>query len=324
MSCIDLYKKRVGVNGIVDPKTRLIYEARKNFERSLKNDPSSLKVRITDVGEVGFSENTKTVTCIINDFSTNDQKSFDEKVLYTRYDEEVGIGSYVEFDNFIWLVIFKEHISSNAYKSFIMRKCNQILKYEYKGKVYDIPSVVKNLTQYSDGLQDIVYTSVPDGKRSITYSTNEITKNIGLGHRFLINYQKAYRITHLQNFEYQDHYDIGNGISTCIAVYTSLRKDDNEEENLAYNKDTGTNIVSEDKLVVGSSITYEVDIDECKWQVEYMSDKESYVNVSTVDKRCKVLLDMNFDLVGEKFKLKALRLNDEVIFEKNITVVSFI
>ena len=324
MSCIDLYKKRVGVNGIVDPKTRLIYEARKNFERSLKNDPSSLKVRITDVGEVGFSENTKTVTCIINDFSTNDQKSFDEKVLYTRYDEEVGIGSYVEFDNFIWLVIFKEHISSNAYKSFIMRKCNQILKYEYKGKVYDIPSVVKNLTQYSDGLQDIVYTSVPDGKRSITYSTNEITKNIGLGHRFLINYQKAYRITHLQNFEYQDHYDIGNGISTCIAVYTSLRKDDNEEENLAYNKDTGTNIVSEDKLVVGSSITYEVDIDECKWQVEYMSDKDSYVNVSTVDKRCKVLLDMNFDLVGEKFKLKALSLNDEVVFEKNITVVSFI
>ena len=324
MSCIDLYKKRVGVNGIVDPKTRLIYEARKNFERSLKNDPSSLKVRITDVGEVGFSENTKTVTCIINDFSTNDQKSFDEKVLYTRYDEEVGIGSYVEFDNFIWLVIFKEHISSNAYKSFIMRKCNQILKYEYKGKVYDIPSVVKNLTQYSDGLQDIVYTSVPDGKRSITYSTNEITKNIGLGHRFLINYQKAYRITHLQNFEYQDHYDIGNGISTCIAVYTSLRKDDNEEENLAYNKDTGTNIVSEDKLVVGSSITYEVDIDECKWQVEYMSSKDSYVNISTVDSKCKVSLGMNFDLVGEKFKLKALSLNDEVIFEKNITVVSFI
>lgn len=324
MSCIDLYKKRVGANGIVDPKTRLIYEARKNFERSLKNDPSSLKVRITDVGEVGFSEDTKTVTCIINDFSTNDQKSFDEKVLYTRYDEEVGIGSYVEFDNFIWLVIFKEHISSNAYKSFIMRKCNQILKYEYKGKVYDIPSVVKNLTQYSDGLQDIVYTSVPDGKRSITYSTNEITKNIGLGHRFLINYQKAYRITHLQNFEYQDHYGIGNGVSTCIAVYTSLREDDNKEENLAYNKDTGTNIVSEDKLVVGSSITYEVDIDECKWQVEYVSDKDSYVNISTVDSKCKVSLDMNFDLIGEKFKLKALSLNDEVVFEKNITVVSFI
>ena len=236
----------------------------------------------------------------------------------------MGIGSYVEFDNFIWLVIFKEHISSNAYKSFIMRKCNQILKYEYKGKIYDIPSVVKNLTQYSDGLQDIVYTSVPDGKRSITYSTNDITRNIGLGHRFLINYQKAYRITHLQNFEYQDHYDIGNGISSCIAVYTSLRQEDNKEENLAYNTDTGTNAVSEDRLVVGSSITYEVDIDECKWQVEYVSDKDSYVNISTVDSKCKVSLDMNFDLVGEKFKLKALSLNDEVVFEKNITVVSFI
>ena len=68
-----------------------------------------------------------------------------------------------------------------------MRRCNQILRYEHKGKIYDIPCVVKNLTQYSDGLQDIVYTSVPDSKRNITYSQNAITSNIKLGERFIIN-----------------------------------------------------------------------------------------------------------------------------------------
>ena len=33
MSYIELYKKRVGSNNITNSKTRLIYEARKNFER---------------------------------------------------------------------------------------------------------------------------------------------------------------------------------------------------------------------------------------------------------------------------------------------------
>ena len=196
MSYIEIYKKRVGHNNITNSKTRLIYEARKNFERSLKNDPSSITVKITDVGEINISNDTKLVSCIINDFSRNDQKTLDEKVLYVRHNESVGVGSYVEFDNFIWLVIFKEHSSANIYKSFIMRKCNQILKYEYQDKIYDIPCVIKNLTQYSDGLQDIVYTSIPDSRRNITYSQNYITSNIQLGQRFIINNKRVFRVTH--------------------------------------------------------------------------------------------------------------------------------
>ena len=56
-----------------------------------------------------------------------------------------------------------------------MKKCNQILKYKYGEVIYDIPVVVKNLVQYSDGMQDIVYTSMPDSKRSIIYGVNYIT-----------------------------------------------------------------------------------------------------------------------------------------------------
>ena len=160
MSCIDNYKKRVSLRGSVDSRVRVIYEARKNFERSLKKDPSSRTLKITDVGEVNISESTKLVQCIVNDFSKNDQKTFDEKVLYVRYDENVGLGSYVEYDGYIWLVIFREHRAADVYKSFIMRKCNQFINYEYQNEIYSIPCVIKNLTQYSDGLQDIVYTSI--------------------------------------------------------------------------------------------------------------------------------------------------------------------
>jgi len=323
MSYIDLYKSRVGVGGVSNLKTRAIYEARRNFERSLKNDPSSMTLKITDVGEVNISQETKLVNCIVNDFSENDQKTFDEKILYVRHDEKVGIGSYVEFDNFIWLVIFQEHRSANVFKGFIMRKCNQIIKYKYEDKIYDIPCIVRNLTQYSDGLQDIFYTSSPDSRRNIIYSQNHITNSVELGHRFLVNNEKSYRVTHIQDFEYQSGYNVKTGITSCIAVHTSLVDGDDVENNLAYNENENIDNSKEDILMIASSRTYTVDFDDCTWEVEYLSSSNNYVKVSADKGICEISLDMDFDLIGEVFKLKALSLNDVVIFEKDITVVGF-
>lgn len=322
MSGMELYRKRVGNNGISGSKTRLIYEARKNFERSLKFDPSAMKVKITGVGEVNISEDTKLVNCIINDISNNDQKAYDEKVLYVRYDENVGVGSYVEFDNFIWLVIFKEHRAANAYKRFTIRKCNQIIKYKYKNEIYSIPAIVKNLTQYSDGLQDIVYTSTPDSRRSITYSNNPITSNIELGHRFVINNKRTYRVTHIQDFEYKDSYELDNGIATCIAIHTASSDKDDTENNLAYNEATDTN--DDDIVMIGSKATYKVDIDECTWEVEYTSTREGYVITYPNGRVCTVDLEFDFDLNGEKFTLKALDLEGNIILKKDIAVVGYI
>jgi len=323
MSYIDLYKSRVGVGGVSNLKTRAIYEARRNFERSLKNDPSSMTLKITDVGEVNISQETKLVNCIVNDFSENDQKTFDEKILYVRHDEKVGIGSYVEFDNFIWLVIFQEHRSANVFKGFIMRKCNQIIKYKYEDKIYDIPCIVRNLTQYSDGLQDIFYTSSPDSRRNIIYSQNHITNSVELGHRFLVNNERSYRVTHIQDFEYQSGYNVKTGITSCIAVHTSLVDGDDVENNLAYNENENIDNSKEDILMIASSRTYTVDFDDCTWEVEYLSSSNNYVKVSADKGICEISLDMDFDLIGEVFKLKALSLNDVVIFEKDITVVGF-
>ena len=323
MNYVDLYKRRVGVSGVTNAKLRLIYEARKNFERTLMKDPSAITTKVTDVGAVNISDDTKLIPCIINDLSNNDQKAFDEKMMYVRHDENVGIGSYVEFDNCIWLVIFKEHKSSDAYKSFVIRKCNQIIKYEYKGEIYDIPCVVKNLTQYSDGLQDIVYTSTPDSRRSIIYSRNIATSNIGLGHRFMINQGNVYRVTHIQDFEFVNEYGSNDGIASCIAVYTSMRNEDDFDNNLAFN-DSDSSEGIEDVLTIGSNATYRVDSDGCTWDIEYTSNFSDYVDLSANNGVCKVAIDMNFDLIGETFKLKALSLDSEVIFEKNITIVDFI
>ena len=197
-----------------------------------------------------------------------------------------------------------------------MRKCNQIIKYEYQGRVYDIPCIVKNLTQYSDGLQDIVYTSVPDGKRSITYSDNYVTYNIKLGHRFLINKDRAYRVTHIQDFECQDNYVESNGIATCIAVHTSITSNDDVDNNIAFNGE-----IMDDTIMIGSSLSY--NIENCTWHIEYTSNKSDYINISNKEGSCTISVDMDFDLIGETFNLKALDLEGNVISVKDIIVVGF-
>ena len=76
--------------------------------------------------------------------------------------------------------------------------------------------------------------------------------------------------------------------------------------------------------MIGSSVNYEVDDDNCIWEVEYTSNKTEYVNISSSKGVCGISLDMDFDLIGETFKLRASNLNNKVIFEKDIMVVGFI
>ena len=175
---------------------------------------------------------------------------------------------------------------------------------------------MKNLTQYSDGLQDIVYTSVPDARRSITYSDNHVTYNIKLGHRFLVNKSNVYRVTHIQDFEYQASYNTANGIATCIAVHTSLLNEDDTDNNIAFNEE-----VTNDTIMIGSNLSY--NMRNCTWNIEYTSNKRDYVKVSNKEGSCTVSVDMDFDLIGETFKLKALDFDGVVVSVKDITVVGF-
>ena len=58
--------------------------------------------------------------------------------------------------------------------------------------------------------------------------------------------------------------------------------------------------------MIASSRTYTVDFDDCTWEVEYLSSSNNYVKVSADKGICEISLDMDFDLIGEVFKLKAL------------------
>ena len=328
MKALDNFRKRNSVGGVSNHREKLVFQMTKQFNRSLEEDPSSLDLRVTDVNEVNVSDSTKTIRVIVNDISNNDQKSFDEKWLLVSNEDNVDLGCYVEFDDALWLINFKESKSINSHRKFVMKKCNQIIKYKYEGVTYDIPVVVKNLTQYSDGLQDIVYTSMPDAKRNIMYGINVITKNIKLGQRVMINKSDVHRVTHIDDFQYNSSYDKHDGIATAIVVYTALRDTDDRDNNIADNEEDmspiGFTIEGSDKVMPGGKFKYGLSEDKyTSWNIEYAGNEKGYVTLNRSGDDCILDIKSNMDLIGESFKLISLNNANIQQAEKEISVTGF-
>lgn len=95
MTYLSNYKKRVGLGGVSNTREKLIYQAKRQFEKSLQIDPSSLLLKVTNTDEVNISEDTREIKVIVNDYALNDQRAFDEKILLTRIEDKVNVGCYV-------------------------------------------------------------------------------------------------------------------------------------------------------------------------------------------------------------------------------------
>lgn len=310
MSYFDMYKDRLMSQGR-NRSERIVKTIEKNFEKTLAKDPASMLVPVTIPGEVNVTDKTRVLQVIINDFSNNDQKAFDEKWLFARLEDDVDLGCYVWWDNSYWLINFKESNSINAYKKFIMKKCNQIFKFKWNNIIYEIPAVVKNLTQYSDGMQDIVYTSMPDNKLSIMYGLNSVTQNIRLDNRIMINKEKSYRVTLVENYQYNSSYDEHSGIASSIIVHTALRDTDDADNNLADNnevlKPLELHIEGLDKVMPGGRFKYKLsEVKYTEWGIEYIGDARGYVTLKRSGDDCILEIKPDMDLIGNKFKLISL------------------
>lgn len=327
MECINNFKKRMSYEGM-DYRKKRLEKARRTFERTLDIDMSALDLKVTDVNEVNITDSTKTIRCIVNDISNNDQKAFDEKWLLVRNEDNVDIGCYVLFDNAYWLINFKEAKSVSSHRKFVMKKCNQIIKYKHRGIVYDIPVVVRNLTQYSDGLQDIVYTSVPDNKLSISYGINYVTKDIKLGHRVMVGKEKVYRTTLIEDYQYNVSYDKEDGLGSAIVVFTALGHEDDLENNLADNNESDIiadlHIIGSDNTTPGGRYKYKLSENiYTKWEIEYLGNKNEYVDIKRSGDDCVLCVNSDMGLLGESFKLISLNNANIEQVSKNITITGF-
>lgn len=249
MSYWDNYQSRV-LKGATTSKERITNDLEQTFEKYLNQSPTCIEVPISIPNQFPDLTKLNKELVSINDISNNDKKSLDEKKLLTRNSLNIGLGCYLYYDNSWWLVIFKESKTINSYQKYIIRRCNQIIKYRYSGEIYDIPVSILNMTLYADGLQSNVYTTRQDAKRDVWYGSNEITNSIDIKTRLMLTRKTVFEVTHVNDFEYPGL------IKVLVNQVESFDKDDNDN-NVAWNPDDKDNSFETTQKIQGNKFIYQ-------------------------------------------------------------------
>ena len=319
-SYLDNYRKRVSL-GATDRREKLISQAERTFEKQLMESPSAKRLKATLPGEIDVLGNTNEIDCILLNISDNDIKAFDQKYLLVRKDENFDIGCYVEFDGAYWLATFKEHRTLDTHKKFTLYKCNNIWNYKKHGIVYRFPVYVQNLSLYSDGLADNKYTSQEDGKVSIYYGENPITKGININTRIMIGNRLVFRVTNINDYEFRSNHN-GQCAIKSMLLQTTLVDKDNLNNNIAWNEESEIKeidtdipkIVGDKKAMLGSKKIYKCskDVEGKSWEIECSPELREVIVFETTDdgnKHCEIKFPTSVKFVGESVILK-LFVND--------------
>lgn len=313
MSYWDNYQSRV-LKGATTSKERITNDLEQTFEKYLNQSPTCIEVPISIPNQFPDLTKLNKELVSINDISNNDKKSLDEKKLLTRNSLNIGLGCYLYYDNSWWLVIFKESKTINSYQKYIIRRCNQIIKYKYSGKVYDIPVSILNMTLYADGLQSNVYTTRQDAKRDVWYGSNEITNSIDIKTRLMLTRKTVFEVTHVNDFEYP-------GLIKVLVNQVESFDTDDKDNNVAWNpndKDNNfetTHKIQGNKFIYqGGKNTYKIDgLSTIEWLLKESSEYVTLINNS--DGTCTIQASSLSQSVGTKVILIARDKSSSVVVD---------
>lgn len=311
MSYWDNYQSRV-LKGATTSKERITNDLEQTFEKYLNQSPTCIEVPISIPNQFPDLTKLNKELVSINDISNNDKKSLDEKKLLTRNSLNIGLGCYLYYDNSWWLVIFKESKTINSYQKYIIRRCNQIIKYRYSGEIYDIPVSILNMTLYADGLQSNVYTTRQDAKRDVWYGSNEITNSIDIKTRLMLTRKTVFEVTHVNDFEYPGL------IKVLVNQVESFDTDDN---NVAWNPDDKDNSFETTHKIQGNKFiyqggknTYKIDgLSTIEWLLKESSEYVTLINNS--DGTCTIQASSLSQSIGTKVILIARDKSSSVVVD---------
>lgn len=145
MNYFEKYKLRTNGKNM-SYKEGLLYDVEYRFKQVLDEALTTHVCKYTKINQFPNLDELDSMKININDVTNNDKSAYDEKSVLVDKNADIDVGSYIYFNDCWWIIVFKEHQSLNAYKKYIMRVCNQIVKYKRNGITYDIPVNIHNMT----------------------------------------------------------------------------------------------------------------------------------------------------------------------------------
>lgn len=142
----------------------------------------------------------------------------------------------------------------------------------------------------------------------------------------------VFRVTHLNDFEYNGIITGADGIIKVLILQTTLLAKDDLENNIAWNELSDAppvivplEIEGDKKVMIGSKKTYRIkDITE-DYQWSLNGNTELFKYVVNSDNTLTVQASQNVNHVGEKFVIKVIKKDTkEVIDTKEVQITGFL
>lgn len=184
MNFDDVYKTMLLKRG-GSVKNSDIKNSKDSINRQFENDPS---YKLGKLIKNKLNEEIDLDTRLVN----NDNNPLEKKI-YVRPDINLDVGDYIKYPDITYLVLEVENnlISPRANST----KCNHILKWMYKGELYECPAIVSNNTKYTEGTKtQVVGITEQSAMFNVQVPDMLKTKMLGLDQRFIIN-DMAWRVT---------------------------------------------------------------------------------------------------------------------------------
>ena len=294
------YKNHWSNNGSTENEEYL-NEAIENFNSLVDNleTPSCHSVEYTLPLNYDMINKLET-NVLISDISRQEQIK-DLKLLHTKLDSKIESGSYIYWNDEVWLVSNEENNAVQSHKTFVIQKCGITVNIQFDGSYYTYPITISNLTIYSDGVRDLVNMDLSSAKYSVQIAENEITNTIDVDTRFIIR-GRAFTTTIVDDFTTKN-------VRTLTLLETVVNSLDDLENDIAWNENSviedaenpNVKIVGDDFIYIGGTAEYKC-TDISKWELE-RTDKVTIVS-SEVGK-CKIKCASNSSNIGEKIILYA-------------------
>ncbi|WP_438566582.1 hypothetical protein [Clostridium sp.] len=150
----------------------------------------------------------------------------------------------------------------------------------------------------------------------ITFGSNPISRTIQAGTRVMLTGKTVFRVTHLNDFEYNGIYTGAEGIIKILVLQTTLINDDDLTNNIAWNENSEGDvthppitIVGDNNPMLGSKKIYDAaDNPQYRhWEIECSSELKKRLVFETPgggNKHCEFKFPSDVRFVGEVIKLK--------------------
>lgn len=313
------FRRKIDIGGCSQGESET-NELRENFNELVdeKLSPTVHTVKYVKRENVGVDINGIEINVNIEDVSENDQKSNDEKYINFKYDLNVESGDQIYWHNTWWVLYHEEKLSVLASKTFTCKKCNFDYHIEVKGIKYHFPTLLMNLTLYSDGMADQTYMSNQDGSRRITIPNNKHSEFIKIGTRIMITKDTIYEVCHIDDFSRP-------GVKDCMLKQVFFDSKDNKDELIAWNDFNkteiieGTNILGEDIIRLGANEIYKHTFPigtVVGWTLEGVEDNCVYIDENydnSKDYSVRIKCTLNGAYIGNTVILRATNSHGESI-----------